>query len=255
MSRVDLLVLSKLDTFESIGLFSVGTRFSDGLGLIGAALVAPALTVLVGAWPDDLDHFRDRVRHNVRLMLLVAGLSVVGFWAVAEPLLAVLYGERFAEAAHAARLLVLGAAMGILTVLGLNVLMAMGRHRVYPVVGLAGLVLTVVLNLVLVPIASYEGAALAGLLGDAIICLAIWAVVVGGPVRGLVPWTAVCCTTGVVALCLVLDVLLDDRVPWPFVTVGSVLLVLVTGWLLRLPGLDHRALQRWRSRTGRGGDR
>jgi L-asparagine transporter-like permease len=80
-------------------------------------------------------------------------------------------------------------------------------------------------------------------------------VVVGGPVRGLVPWTAVGCTTGVVALCLVLDVLLDDRVPWPFVTVGSVLLVLVTGWLLRLPGLDHRALQRWRSRSGRGADR
>ncbi|WP_369140357.1 oligosaccharide flippase family protein [Modestobacter versicolor] len=238
MSRVDLLVLSKLDTFESIGLYSIGVRFADALGLVGWALLAPTLTILVGAWPDDLDRFRDRVRHVIGLVTLVGSLAVVGFWAVADPLVVFLFGARFVAATDAAQLLVLGAAIAMLTLLGLNVLMAMGRHRAYVAVAVLGLVLTVVLTLVLVPIASFEGAAVAGVLTDVLLCAAMWAVVASGPVRGLVPWRTVGTMAVVVASCVALDELAADRLPWLVLAVATTVLVLLAGALLRLPGAE-----------------
>ena len=255
LGRADLMLLSKLDTFESVGLYSVGIRFADGLALVAWALVAPALTVLVGAWPDDLAHFRDRVRYNVGLIVLVAGLAVVGFWAAADPVLVALYGDRFGAAADAARLQVVGAGLAMLTLLGLNVLMAMGRHRLYPLVGLVGLVVNVVLNLVLIPRASFEGAAVAGVVTDVLVCVVIWVLVAKGPAGGLLPWRTVGVMTVVVAAALALSQVLRDDVPWPVLMVGTTALVLLAGLLLRLPGTSVGTLRGLavRVRAGRGG--
>ncbi len=246
MSRVDVLVLSKLDTFESIGQYSIGLRFADGLGLVAWALIAPTLTLLVGAWPHDVDYFRDRVRHSIGVVISVASVAVVGFWQAADPVIVLLYGPQFSTATDAARLLVLGSAIAMLTLLGLNLLMAMGRHRVYPVVGVLGLVLTIGLNLLLVPIASFEGAAVAGLVTDVLLCAVLWAVVATGPVPGLVPWRAVGCMSAVVAAGLVVDEVVGDRLPWPVLTAGTTAAVLMTGAALRLPGLRLADPRTWR---------
>ncbi len=246
MSRVDVVVLSKLDTFESIGQYSIGVRFADGLALVGAALVAPTLTLLVGAWPSDVEYFRDRVRHTTGVALSVAAVAVVGFWQSADAVVVVLYGAEFAGATDAARLLVLGSAIAVLTLLGLNVLLAMGRQRAYPAIGLLGLALAVGSTLALVPVASYEGAAVAGLLTDVVLCAVMWAVVVRGPVRGLVPWRAVGVMSAVVAACLVVDEVVGERLPWPVLAAGTTAAVLLTGVALHLPGLRLADPRAWR---------
>jgi O-antigen/teichoic acid export membrane protein len=143
----------------------------------------------------------------------------------------------------------------MLTLFGLNVLMAMGRHRLYPVVGLVGLVVNVALNLVLIPRASFEGAAVAGVVTDVLVCVLMWVLVARGPVRGLLPWRTLGAMTVVVAAAVAVSQVLRDQVPWPFLMVGTTALVLLAGRLLRLPGTSIGTLRglRARARQGRGG--
>ncbi len=48
---------------RAVGTYSVGYKFSDLLGALPLAVVTPALTMLVAAWPDDPGAFRRTFRH------------------------------------------------------------------------------------------------------------------------------------------------------------------------------------------------
>ena len=73
------------------------------------------------------------------------------FVVYAEPLVSTLYTERYADAADAARLLVVGQGLHFFTLLAFTTLVAVGRNRLYPIAMLLGVVVNIVLNLILIP--------------------------------------------------------------------------------------------------------
>lgn len=237
LHKVDVVLLSRLDTFESVGLYSVGYKFADVLALVTSAVMGPTLTLLMAAWPKDPDGFRARTRHAALLLALLGSLAVAGFWAAAHPLLTLLYGERFGPAAGAARLLVVGACLSMVTQVGFNVLVGTGRQRVYPYVGLVGLGVNVGLNLVLIPRMSYDGAAAATVATEVLVLVVMWAVVVRSvPVPRLLPVGRLLAVTGATAAVVLASSRLEGRLPWPVVAALAVLAVLVIGAVLDLPG-------------------
>ncbi|WP_037141528.1 flippase [Rhodococcoides fascians] len=188
MLKIDVLMLSLLDTFDAVGLYSIGYKFSDMMDTIILAAVAPISTLLIAAWPDDLATFRKRTRSAATLFALFGAAAVVAFWPSADHLIELLYGERFVAGADAARLLVLGAALMSLILLGIFLLASAGMQRHYPVVALFGLALNVGLNLVLIPRMSYDGAAISTVatLGTTVVLL--WIVIARTvPVSTLLP--------------------------------------------------------------------
>ena len=187
-SRIDVLMLGKLDTFESVGLYSIGFKFSDFVTLAALAVITPFMTLLVAAWPHDPAGFRASARRAASLIGVLCAIGIAGFWPIARPLLDFLYGEPFADAAMATRLLVAGGVMGALTQLALMVLVAAGRHKVYPWVALGCLGLNVGLNLWLIPAFSYTGAAWAAVAAQVVMLVVIGIVLkVTLPVSRLMP--------------------------------------------------------------------
>lgn len=238
LHKIDVLLLSRLDTFEAVGLYTVGYKFADVLLLVASAVVAPVMTLLVVAWPGDTDGFRARVRKTSAVLVLFGTLAVGVFWSAAEPLIGLLYGAGFTPAAHSARLLVLGAALAMLTSLGLYVLVAAGKQRLYPWVGLAGLLLNVVLNVVLIPRYSFEGAAVATIITEAALLLAIW-ILAARTVRvpGLLPLGQVVGLALVTVAAVVLGELTSGLLPWPVLAAAVGLVVLTAAWALDYPAL------------------
>jgi O-antigen/teichoic acid export membrane protein len=167
--KLDILLLSRLDSIEAVGLYGIGYKFSDLATFIPVALMTPVLTVMVLV-PEDTRaalgaHFRQAFA-----LLFVAGTGIaIGFALVAAPLIELLYGERYAPAANAARLLVLGASIGFLSHLCVTTLVACGRNKPYAYAGLAGLVLNVVLNLALIPRFSFRGSAVATIATEVVV--------------------------------------------------------------------------------------
>jgi O-antigen/teichoic acid export membrane protein len=167
--RIDMIMLSKLDTLESVGQYSIGYKFSDLVGFLPHALLAPTLTLLIRAWPDDAAPFQRVFRHSLVLLTIVAvGVAVI-FAAVAQPAIVLFYGSHYAEVDWAARWLVAAQALNFFTKLAFVTLLAVGRRGIFPVAYLLGLVINVGLNLVLIPRYSYNGAAVATVLTELVV--------------------------------------------------------------------------------------
>ena len=235
MLKIDVLMLSLLDTFDAVGLYSIGYKFSDMMDTIALAAVAPVSTLLVAAWPSELPTFRKRTRTSALAFATFGGVAVAAFWPSADPLIRLLYGDRFVPGADAARLLVLGAAVMSLILLGVFLLASASKQRHYPAVALAGLILNVVLNLVLIPRYSYTGSAVATVVTFAVTVVALW-VVIGRtmPVSGLLPVASIGVVAVVTAAVAALGSLLESAAPawWFPISVVGAAVVGGTGFLL-----------------------
>lgn len=49
LSKVDVLLLGKLDTFDSVGLYTIGYKFADLLQIVAITVVTPVTTLLVSS--------------------------------------------------------------------------------------------------------------------------------------------------------------------------------------------------------------
>ena len=236
LSRVDVLMLGQLDSFESVGLYSIGYKFADLLQIVAITIVTPVTTLLVSSWPDKLDAFRERSREAFIVLAVLGGASIAAFWPVAAEVLSLLYGERFTVAGTSTRLLVLGACFSMLTQLGLMILVASGRHRTYPWVALGGLSVNIVLNFTLIPRLSFNGAALATVLTEILLFVAIWTVIFRTlPVHKLFPAVPFTATSVVGALVAVTGTFCVERFDIPWLIVAVVAPTVVIGILVVLP--------------------
>ena len=234
--RIDIVMLSLLDTYRAVGEYSVGYKFSDLLGAVPLAVVAPALTMLVGAWPDDPAAFRRIFRHALVILTVGAvGMSVV-FVLFAEPLVTLFYTDRYTSAADGARLLVVGQSLHFFTLLAFSTLVAVQRNRLYPIAMLAGVVINVALNIVLIPEYSYLGSGWATIVTEVVVMIVLGLGVARIP--GLLPFPvkaiAKCLAAGALAAAVGWASL--GRVPWPVGGALTALVYLLAAHLLAING-------------------
>lgn len=246
LTKLDVLILSRLDTFDAVGLYSVGYKFADVLVVVGLAVTMPVTTLLIRAWPDDPETFRRRVREAALALALLAGMATASFWPGAQPVLTLLYGERFGAAAPSAQLLVAGGSVAMLSALGFMVLVSAGRQRVYPWLGLVGLATNIGLNFLLIPSMSYYGAAIATIITEGLLTVLVWIVVLKSiPVHGLVPGRQLCGMVLLTVAFCAANELLGRWVAWPVLVAGSLCLLPAAAYLMRLTGeLNLRRLLR-----------
>lgn len=246
--RVDSVMLSRLDTFDAVGIYGVSYKFIDIVHFAATAVTVPLLTLLVRAWPDDTAEFRSVMRRGAMLLGLLGGIAVVGLFGFAAQLTTLLYGSSYAVGEHATRILIVAQFLTLFSMLGLTCLIAMGKHRVYPLVMLVGLVLNVGANLVLIPRYSYEGAAAATLGAEVIVVAMLWLLVR----RETSIWPIGLRTLAVVPAAIVVALgvgwAVDLALPWvPAAMAASIVFVVacVLGGVTSAAGID---LSRFRLR-------
>ncbi|MFW2383416.1 MAG: flippase [Acidimicrobiales bacterium] len=172
--RVDTVMLSVLDTFESVGAYGVAYKFADLARFASTAITVPILTVLTKSWSTDFDNYRATIRQGAIYLSFVGGGLIVGFSLFAADIIALLFSETYRSAAPAAVILIVATGIVYFTGLSFNALVAAGRNRWYPAVTLTGLIVNVGLNTVLIPRFSYEGAAAATLITEVVITSLLW---------------------------------------------------------------------------------
>ncbi len=172
--RLDSVMLSKLDTFEAVGAYGVAYKFVDLVHFVPMAVAVALLAPLAAAWPTNVAQFHQRVDHSFRLLALAAGAGLVGFWLFATEAAVFLYGTDYDNVGVATSIVVSGEVLGFVSTVGITALIAVNRHLWYPVITLTGLGLNVVLNLWLIPDYSFEGAAVATLVTEAVVLALLW---------------------------------------------------------------------------------
>lgn len=236
--RVDVIMLSRMAPFGSVGSYGVALKFSDLIYIIPTAMSAAILPVLVASSSGAMDQFRSTLRQAAGVLAFCAGLAVGGFAVFAQPALELLFGDEFAGAATSTRLLVGSQSLGFASALAFTCLVATGRHRVYPFISLAGLVVNVVLNLVLIPRYSISGAAIASLATLALVStLMVWMASRIPGIRGSVPVRALGVLPALAALVGV-GVALQLIAPWPLAAAVAAATYVAVAMGLGVVGLD-----------------
>ena len=62
--RVDSVMLSRLDTFASVGIYNVAYKFVDLVQYLPTALMVPVLALFVRSWPGDMPTFSETFRRS-----------------------------------------------------------------------------------------------------------------------------------------------------------------------------------------------
>jgi O-antigen/teichoic acid export membrane protein len=167
--KLDIVMLSKLDTLTSVGQYSIGYKFADLATYVPFALLTPVLTLMVAAWPHDTSSLRRHFRQAFVLLFVAATAIGIGFACVAQPAVELLYGSRYAPSVDAARFLVAGATVQFFSYLCFTTLVSVGRNRPYALAALAGVVVNAGLNFVLIPRYSFNGSAVATVITEVIV--------------------------------------------------------------------------------------
>jgi O-antigen/teichoic acid export membrane protein len=214
--RIDIVMLSIMASASAAGIYNIGYKFSDLIGAVPIAVMTPALTLMVAAWPHDRPAFRRTFRHTYVLLLVAAIGASVAFLVYAEPLIRALYQKpQYVEGADAARLLVVGQALHFFTLLAFTTLVAVKRNRLYPIAMLIGVVVNIGLNLLLIPEYGYMGSGWATVVTEVLVLIALGAGVARIPGLRPFPVRATVKTVGAGVVTGLVGWAIYDPVPWP----------------------------------------
>jgi O-antigen/teichoic acid export membrane protein len=156
--RLDFVLLSALAGPAVLGVYAVASKFAELIRILGMALTYVFYPKF--AKDDPARAAKDARRLLPRVALLSAGGCAV-LWVAAGLAIPAFYGSGFASAVTPARIILLGLALdGVAGVIS-GFLYGAGRPGLNSLAMAAGLAITVVLDLLLIPGLGATGAAIA----------------------------------------------------------------------------------------------
>jgi O-antigen/teichoic acid export membrane protein len=158
--RLDLFLVAYFRDLREVGLYALAGTLTQFVWLVSGS-VATAVFARVGAATDDPREAANQTVTLTRTVFLIQLVLAGILAATAQPLLRLLYGGAFEPAASAIWLLLPGAvALGATAVLSAHVA-GLGRPDLNLIGAVAGLIVTVLLDIALIPSAGFNGAAVA----------------------------------------------------------------------------------------------
>lgn len=167
---LDRLVLIPLLSPAQLGLYAVAFSFSRIIQLAQTAVMSVFFSHLSGLDPQQGKHLHD---HALRYLLTGMFVACVVLWLTGEWLLTFAFGADFAVANAIFRLLVIEAALSVLSQVSVQLFLAHDRPGVVSTLQVATLVLSLSCLLILVPRYGAIGAAAALLIAGVVRWLAL----------------------------------------------------------------------------------
>ena len=93
-NRIDIVMLSRLDTFAATGVYGIAYKFADVVHFVSISLTMAVFPMLVRAWPNDLVAFHRTFRRAFLLSFVAGALVMAEFLLFARPVVTLLYGAR-----------------------------------------------------------------------------------------------------------------------------------------------------------------
>jgi O-antigen/teichoic acid export membrane protein len=176
-ARIDQILVLEINGARAAGLYAAVYRILEQLGFFPLTVSMTLLPLVSAAHP--VDPLRVRRLFQVTTDYLAMGsLPALGFALVAaEPVITLIFGQEFADAAPALPILMGAFVMICFGYLSGNMVVVLNLQRRFLINAVIGLVLNVTLNLVLLPRYGFIAAAWATLATEIVVVGLTWRVV------------------------------------------------------------------------------
>jgi PST family polysaccharide transporter len=160
-TRFDQVLLAELANEKELGLYTAALRLTEYAYLLPMVLAAPMLGLMVST-SGNTELLRERIRRYTAASAVAAYGFVVFVWLFAPFVFGKIFGRAYHEAVPMARIQVWAAPLIAVGYARNQLLIFEGRTRFFMLTALIGVVVSIGLNLVLIPLGGGEGAAWAG---------------------------------------------------------------------------------------------
>ncbi len=163
-TQVDRVMLGRMLDTEAVGCYSVALTISGLWSMIPAALAQTVSPVLYDAAKTDRALYLRRLRQSYAVLFWLNVLFSVFVCILAREIILLLYGQAYVDSIGALRIVVWYYGISSMTALNQVYLANDSKNKYIQIFCLAGLIINVLLNGLLIPRWSISGAAAATLL-------------------------------------------------------------------------------------------
>ncbi|MEA2443601.1 MAG: hypothetical protein QOJ12_893 [Thermoleophilales bacterium] len=167
--RILVIMLSLMATARETGLFGTSYRIVEMLFMVPSVLFAVVLPVTTIAAGEDEGRLRYVLQRMSEVGLIASVYVAIAVAIVAEPVIRILGGEQYVDAAPALRIQAFALIGFFLNQAWGTVLISIREQRRIAIANAIALTVLVVLGLVLIPAWGIEGAATAAVIADALL--------------------------------------------------------------------------------------
>ena len=172
--RIDAVLLSLLKPPRDVGIYAVAFRYLEWALMLPGIFMAAMFPILTAALTRGERDPREVIDRAFNFLLLLAVPLALVFVVFAEPLVQLVAPNGFDDSVLPLRILAGAVVFTFLNTIFSALLFALDRQAVLIWVSLAGLALNVGLNLLVIPRWSYDGAAAATVVTEALGAIAVF---------------------------------------------------------------------------------
>ena len=173
---LDKSMLGKLSNVGAAGIYGSAYRFIDVGNVFLMALFGASYTRFFQHGASGIKGSLTFAKRLLPILVLYAIASVVGYWLLA-PFIPAILGEEFSEAIGALLWLSPLPAIAAFQYLAADTLTGSGNQKARSIVQVGAAVLNILLNIYLIPLFSWKGAAWATLISDSLRLICLWIIV------------------------------------------------------------------------------
>lgn len=159
--KIDVVMLSMMQGDASVGLYSAAYKLIEPLQLIPYALMVSLFPIMSEAFKSSKENLLKSYRLSFRYIVIVVFPIVVGVTLIANKIIMLIYGTEFANSTSALQILIWSMLFGSLNYVLINVLISIDKQKLTTLSTALCAIANVTLNFILIPIFSYNGAAIA----------------------------------------------------------------------------------------------
>jgi O-antigen/teichoic acid export membrane protein len=159
--RTDIVMLSIMKGDVAVGYYSGASKIYDTLILIPAAFMVSLFPIMSASFKNSKERLIKSYRLCFRYLLIIILPIAIGTTLLADEFIFLLYGAEFAGSASALQILIWALVFTSVNLVLLHLLISINKQKLNTFSHTMCAIANVVLNFILIPMLSYNGAAIA----------------------------------------------------------------------------------------------
>lgn len=158
--RTDIIMLSIMQGDAPVGIYSAAYKLSEPLWIIPGALLMSLFPIMSASFKSSKERLIKSYRLGIRYILIIMLPLAMGTTLIADKIILLIYGIQFTGSVTALQILIWALVFTSVNLVLINLLVSMEKQKLNTISITLCAVVNVILNFILIPILSYNGAAI-----------------------------------------------------------------------------------------------
>ena len=167
-TRIDQVMLGSISGDSAVGIYAAAVRLSEGWMFVPALIATSLFPAMIDARAKNHNIYIEQTQHLLNLMVLFSVFVAVFFTFISSPFIRFSFGETYAETSLVLSIHIWGMIFNTISIISFRWFLIQGLEIYSFYRALAGLIINVGLNFLIIPLYGAAGAAVATVISQII---------------------------------------------------------------------------------------